>query len=119
LIDDDSHSQLMGSGQESLKILQRAEDPIDVAVIADVVAEVPHGRKTESLSRKVVMLSRVNAYEWYEYVCSGIVKVRDQISIRLYKIHNTSRWGGRGYCRSVGEQLRGLKKTVLTREKAG
>ena len=46
-VDDDLQPAGVGGGDQRVEVRERAEQRIDVAVVADVVAEVRHGRGIE------------------------------------------------------------------------
>ena len=46
-VDDHLEFQFPGAGQEGIEVVERAEQGVDIAVVADVVAEVGHRRAVE------------------------------------------------------------------------
>ena len=62
-VDDDLEAEPVRPREQCIEILVRAEKQVDGAVIGDVVAEIPHGRREEGRNPDRVDAERGDVFE--------------------------------------------------------
>ena len=78
-IDDDAQPQRMGFGQHRIERRHVTEDRVDIAVVADVIAEIGHRRSVERRDPERIDTKPRELSEMRTYA----LKVADPIAIRV------------------------------------